>query len=377
MIKINNKRIKKAQELMRKEGMIGLMIMNHDDFIYFFNDLRVQPRAIITASGPPVLIGFSAEEEELKGQINDTEIRLFSHIGEQISNVREVFKTIFEGAPPGLSHQDRPKVGMQMWFHTPAFLVDLFRKVNKQVELVPSDSVMDELRMTKDDAEIEKIQTAQSIAAKGMDTAKDFLKPGITGHELATEITYTMMKAGSEGTSTPIHINSGKRSCWIHGTTTKDPIQEGDLVVIDLTPMFEGYCSNLARTFIMGNPNKMQKKLFEVYLEIHESTKKELKPGNTVSNLDKLGKEICLKHGFGDYHIKGISHGIGLRFEENPASTIIPAHGKTKFQNNMTVTVGHTILAVPVIGGVRFEDIYRITNDGGEVLYNYPFDYIL
>ncbi len=377
MIKINNKRIKKAQELMRKEGMIGLMIMNHDDFIYFFNDLRVQPRAIIPASGPPVLIGFSAEEEELKGQINDTEIRLFSHIGEQISNVREVFKTIFEGAPPGLSHQDRPKVGMQMWFHTPAFLVDLFRKVNKQVELVPSDSVMDELRMTKDDAEIEKIQTAQSIAAKGMDTAKDFLKPGITGHELATEITYTMMKAGSEGTSTPIHINSGKRSCWIHGTTTKDPIQEGDLVVIDLTPMFEGYCSNLARTFIMGNPNKMQKKLFEVYLEIHESTKKELKPGNTVSNLDKLGKEICLKHGFGDYHIKGISHGIGLRFEENPASTIIPAHGKTKFQNNMTVTVGHTILAVPVIGGVRFEDIYRITNDGGEVLYNYPFDYIL
>ena len=376
MIKINYKRIEKAQELMKKEGMIGLMIMNHDDFIYFFNDLRVQPRAIIPVSGPPILIGFTAEEEELKDQIKDDKIRIFSHIGEQISNVREVFKTLFEGPPPGSSHQDRPKVGMQMWFHTPAFLVDLFRRVNKQVELVPSDPVMDALRMIKDDDEIKKMQTAQSIAAKGMDTAKELLKPGITGHELATEITYTMMKAGSEGTSTPIHINSGRRSCWIHGMVTDEPIQRGELVVIDLTPQYQGYCSNLARTFVIGNPDELQKNLFETYLEIHESTRKELKPGNTVSELDKIGKDICINHGFGDYHIKGISHGIGLRFEENPASTIIPAHSKTILRNNMTITVGHTILAVPGTGGVRFEDVYRITDDGGQALHKYSFDYI-
>ena len=377
MITINKNRIRKAQELMIKEGFLGIMIMNNDDFIYFFNDLRVQPRAIIPASGPPVLIGFRAENEELRDHIKYNEIKLFSHIGEQISDVKEVFKSLFEGPPPGLIHQDRPKVGMQMWFHTPAFLVDLFRKVNKQVELVPSDSIMDKLRMVKDEEEIKKMTTAQSIAAKGMDTAKKLLKPGITGHELATEIAYNMMKAGSEGTSTPIHINSGKRSCWIHGTVTKEPIQDGDLVVIDLTPQFEGYCANLARSFILGNPDERQKELFETYLEIHETTKKELKPENNVSTLDQLGKEICIQHGFGDYHIKGISHGIGLRFEENPASTIIPAHSKTKFQNNMTITVGHTILAVPGIGGVRFEDIYRITDDGGEILFNYPFDYIL
>jgi len=377
MIKINHQRIQKAQELMKQEGMIGIMIMNHDDFIYFFNDLRVQPRAIIPASGPPVIIVFSAEEEELKDQIQNNDIRIFSHVGEQISNVKNVFKRIFEGAPPGIVHQDRPKVGMQMWFHTPAFLVDLFRKVNKQIELVPSDPVMDALRMIKDDTEVEKMKIAQSIAAKGMDTAKENLQPGITGHELATEITYSMMKAGSEGTSTPIHINSGKRSCWIHGSTTKDPIQEGDFVVIDLTPMYEGYCSNLARTFFIGTPDKKQKRIFEAYLEIHESTRKELKPENTVSNLDKIGKEICLKHGFEDFHIKGISHGIGLRFEENPASTIIPSHSKTIFQNNMTITVGHTILAIPGMGGVRFEDIYRVTDEGGEVLHNYPFEYIL
>ncbi len=360
---------------MKKEGMLGLMIMNHDDYIYFFSDLRVQPRAIIPASGPPILICFEAEKEELSEQIGDSEIKVFSHIGEQISNVREVFRELFEGPPPGMSHRERPRVGMQMWFHTPAFLADLFRNVNKQVELVPSDPVMDPLRMIKDEEEIDKMTKAQSIATKGMDTAKKLLKPGITGHELATEITYTMMKAGAEGTSTPMHINAGKRSCWIHGTVTRDPIREGDLVVIDLTPMYEGYCSNLARTFVIGKPGEMQQKLFDTYKEMHEAARKKLKPGNTPAQLDKSGKEICEQHGLGDYHIKGISHGIGLRFEENPASTIIPAHGKTILKKDMTVTVGHTILAVPGTGGVRFEDIFRVTDEGGMILHEYPYDY--
>ena len=68
---------------------------------------------------------------------------------------------------------------------------------------------------------------------------------------------------------------------------------------------------------------------------------------------------------------------VGLRFEENPASTIIPAHSKTKFRENMTITVGHTVLAIQGVGGVRFEDVYRVTGDGGEVSYDYPFDYIV
>lgn len=377
MLKINHLRIKKAQELMKQHGMLGIMIMNHDDFIYFFGDLRAQPRAIIPASGPPVIIGFSAEEEELKQQITNEEIRVFSHVGEQMSNVRDVFLKIFKGAPPGLSHLERPKVGMQMWFHTPAFLVDLFRKINKQVDLVPSDPVMDELRMVKDESEIEKMKKAQSIAAKGMDVARELLKPGITGHELSTEITYAMMKAGAEGTSTPIHINSGKRSCWIHGSVTKEPVQKGDFVVVNLTPMFDGYCSNLARTFILGEPDETQKKLFDTYLDLHEATRKELRPGNRVKDLDDMGKTICTKNGLGDYHLRGISHGLGLRFEENPASTIIPAHSRTIFRNNMTITVGHTILAVPGVGGVRFEDVYRVTDNGGEVLWSYPIDYVL
>jgi Xaa-Pro aminopeptidase len=87
----------------------------------------------------------------------------------------------------------------------------------------------------------------------------------LSGHEIAIEVLYTMMKAGAEGTSTPIHINAGIRSCWIHGKVDKKPIQAGDLVVIDLTPQFEGYCANLARTFVLGQPVGEQSRLLDTY----------------------------------------------------------------------------------------------------------------
>lgn len=375
-MQIRYDRIHRAQELMVKHDMIGVMIMNHDDYRYFFGDSRSQPRAIIPAAGPPVFIGFSAEEPELHQELNDESVKVFSHVGEQISDVRETFRSLFGGPPPGMTApaSGKPRVGMQMWFHTPAFLVDLFRKVNPQVELVSSDPVMDELRMVKEPVEVELMRKAQSIAALGMDQAKKLLRPGVNGHEIATEVLYTMMKAGAECTSTPIYINAGIRSCWIHGKADKLPLEAGDLVVIDLTPRFEGYCANLARTFVLGQPSEEQRLLLNTYREMHEKTRQILKPGISVAELDAVGNKICVQGGLGQYHLNGISHGIGLRFEETPASTIIPTHRRTELKENMTVTIGHTILAIPGFSGARFEDIYRVTPGGGEVLHAYPMN---
>ena len=199
--------------------MIGLMIMNHDDYRYFFGDTRSQPRAIIPAVGSPVFIGFAGEEADLRRELRGESFKLFSHVGEQISNVRKTFLELYGGPPPGvkLPSTGRPRIGMQMWFHTPAFLVDLFRRVNPQVDLVSSDPVMDELRMVKGPDEIEMMRRAQAIAGIGMDRVSELLAVGANGHDIATEALYAMMKAGADGTSSPIYINPGLRSAWLHG----------------------------------------------------------------------------------------------------------------------------------------------------------------
>lgn len=368
-------RVHHAQRLMAQQGMVGLMVMNHDDYRYFFGELRAQPRAIIPVSGPPVLITFAAEELELRQSLGEAPVRVFSQVGEQMAGVRKAFQELsMAGLPPGfvLPADGRLRVGMQLWFGTPAFLVDLFRKLNRDLELVSSDPVMDELRMVKEPDELALMTRAQQIATLGMERVRELLRPGISGHELATEALYLMMKAGAAGTSTPIHVNAGARSCWIHGKADERPIESGDLVVVDLTPQVEGYCANLARTFVVGTPTAEQHHLFETYQAMREATRELLRPGVKVFELDAVAARVCKAAGLGGYHIDGISHGIGLRFEETPASTIIKAHQRVALREGMTVTVGHTVLAIPGMGGVRLEDVYRVTPAGGEILVPYP-----
>jgi Xaa-Pro aminopeptidase len=364
---------------MKAHNMIGIMIMNRDDYQYFFGSTRIQPRAIIPAFGDPIFICFKAEEDEIRSALGEKEVKVFGHVGEQMTSVTKTFKILANEFPEKMGDSgDRPlRVGMQMWFQTPAFLVDLFRKLNPQVELVSSDPVMDELRMVKNPDEMDLMRKAQEIAALGMDRCQELLAPGRTGHELAAEITYTLMKEGASGTSTPIYINSGIRSCWIHGKVDDEMIQEGDLVVVDLTPRYKGYCGNLARTFVIGQPEKKQQLLIDTYLEMIAATREMLKPGVSVGRLDRIGRGICESRGLEEYHLNGISHGLGLRFEETPASTILPNHRSVQLRENMTVTIGHTILAIPGYGGVRFEDVYRVTPDGGEILFDYPRDYLI
>jgi Xaa-Pro dipeptidase len=364
-------RIGKAQALMRKHSMVGIMIMNHDDYRYFFGRDWTQPRAIIPFQGPPILIAFAAEEPEMRAYAGDAEVEIFTHLGEQIHDVSATFRDILASAG-AKAFGEKPRIGMQMWFDTPAFMVDMFRKVNREFELVPSDPVMDALRCVKDPDEIELMVEAQRIAALGMNRVREMIKPDVSAQELAAEALYAMMGAGAERTSTPMHVNFGKETCMIHGHLSPKPLEERDLAVIDLTPQVDGYCANLARTFVAGVPNETQHRLMVTYGEMVDATREMMKPGVTVRELDARGAEVCEARELGEYHIDGISHGIGLRFEETPASTIIKQHRNVALEEGMTMTIGHTILAIPGFGGVRNEDVYRVTNDGGEILFPYP-----
>ena len=262
---------------------------------------------------------------------------------------------------------------MQMWFETPAFLVELFRKVNPGVEVVSSDPVMDPLRMVKDDGELALMTEAQRVAGIGMDRARELLRPGVTAHEIATEATYAMMRAGAERTSTPIYVTFGIETCMLHGRLSPRPLQRGELAVIDLTPQVEGYCANLARTFVLGEPDERQRALLDAYAERDPRGPRGDAPGSDRRATRRRSSGAVLeRHGLGAYHVHGIGHGLGLRFEETPASTIIPPHRNVPLREGMTMTIGHTVLAIPGFGGVRHEDVYRVTPTGGEILCAVP-----
>jgi len=368
-------RIARVQEGMREQGLIAIVIMNHDDFRYLFGEDRTQPRAIIPATGPVEIVAFAGEEPELRAGIDDGRVQVFTTVGGQIHDIVGRLNDIASAAdtPAG----ERPKVGMQQWFDTPAFLVDMFRKVNPGLELVTSDSVMDPLRGIKDPGELELMSEAQRIAGLGMDRVREMLRPGVTAHEVVTEALYAMMRAGAEKTSTPLWANFGIESCMLHGRQSPAPLEAGQLAVIDLTPQVEGYCANLARTFVLGEPDARQQGLFDAYLEAVEAVRLAMVPGVTPAQLDEVAGGVYARHDLAGFHVYGIGHGLGLRFEETPAPTIIPPHKNVPLREGMTVTIGHPVLAIPGFGGVRFEDVYRVTPVGGEVLSPYPVEPVI
>ena len=215
---------------------------------------------------------------------------------------------------------------------------------------------------------------AQRVAAIGMDRARELFRPGVTAHEIATEATYAMMRAGAERTSTPIYVTFGIETCMLHGRLSPRPLQRGDLAVIDLTPQVEGYCANLARSFVLGEPDGQQRTLLDAYAEVIPAVRDAMRPGTTVAQLDGVVGAVLERHGLGAYHVHGIGHGLGLRFEETPASTIIPPHRNVLLVEGMTMTIGHTVLAIPGLGGVRHEDVYRVTPTGAEIMWPYPIE---
>jgi Xaa-Pro aminopeptidase len=364
-------RIAHVQTRMREAGIVAIVVMNHDDYRYLFGADRWQPRAIIPFQGPPELIAFTGEEPELRAALAAGDVRVFGSVGGQIHDIVSRLRELVAAAgnPAG---SGRPKVAMQLWFETPAFLVDLFRRVNPEIELVSSDPVMDPLRAIKDPGELELMTEAQRIAGIGMDRARELLRPGVTAHDVATEALYAMMRAGADDTSTPIFVTFGIETCMLHGRLTPQPLERGELALIDLTPRVEGYCANLARTFVVGEPDERQRNLLAAYSEIVERVRTALRPGATVGQLDELAGRVRARHGLAEYGVYGIGHGIGLRFEEPPASTIIPQHRGLSLEAGMTVTIGHPVLAIPGFGGVRFEDVYRVTPEGGVPLSPYP-----
>ncbi len=377
-------RIERTQALMRDQGVAAIIVMNHDDYRWFFGFDRAQPRAIIPATGAPALVAFTAEEEELRELTGGGPVMIWGSVGGQINDVvtrlREIAaetgtgSTSGKGSATGAGGSPRMRVAMQQWFDTPAFLVDMFRKVNPGVELVSSDPIMDRLRAVKEPAEIAAMTEAQRIAGIGMDRARRLLRDGATAHEIATEAMYAMMRAGAARTSTPIYVNVGRETCMLHGWQSPRPMRTGDLVVIDLTPMVDGYCANLARTFVLGEPDPRQRALLDAYAALIPEVRDAMRPGATVAQLDARAGVVLRERGLGEHQVNGIGHGLGLRFEETPASTIIPPHRNTPLREGMTVTIGHTILAIPGLGGVRHEDVYRVTPSGGEVLAPYQID---
>lgn len=255
------------------------------------------------------------------------------------------------------------RIGIEEDFVSYGQYLDYTEKLD-YVQLVPLKGAITKLRSIKSAEEIEYIQTAASIADEAFTHILTFIKPGMTETEVALELEVFMKRKGATGVSFESIVASGKRSSLPHGVASNKVIEAGDLITLDFGCIYKGYCSDMTRSFVLGQATEKQKEIYNVVLEAQETALKAVAPGLKGSQLDQIARDIIQEKGYGEYFGHGLGHGVGLEVHELPH---VNSQGEALMEPGMIITIEPGVY-IPDYGGVRIEDLVVVTENGYQVL---------
>ena len=239
--------------------------------------------------------------------------------------------------------------------------VELADKLNVD-ELVPIKDEITGLRKIKTPKELEYIKQAESIGDKVFAEMLTFIKPGLTELEVAARIEYLLKLYGGERSSFPAIVASGINSSMPHAVPTNKKIEVGDFVTMDFGCVYEGYCSDMTRTIVVGKASDRQKEIYNIVLEAQLAALYCIRAGLKGKDVDKVARDIIYNAGYEGCFGHGLGHSVGLFIHEGPR---LSPNEEDIIEERMTETVEPGIY-VRGFGGVRIEDLIVVTKDGHE-----------
>jgi Xaa-Pro aminopeptidase len=253
------------------------------------------------------------------------------------------------------------------------------------VSLRPQGELFDERRRVKNPAELEGIRRAQSAAQNAMGKIRDRLREGdVTCEELQA---VALRSFSEDGVIAPdmVIVSHGEQTAIGH-EPGHGPVVEGEAVIADLYPQepVSGCYADMTRTFCVGEPPEELVRYHALVKEALDRACEAVRPGITGKELHRITCEIFEAQGFptqltkdpskpledGFFHALG--HGVGLEVHE------LPSLGRLG-----TELVAGDVLAVEPglyrkgFGGCRLEDLVLVTDDGAEVLTDFPYELTL
>lgn len=249
--------------------------------------------------------------------------------------------------------------------------VAAFEELQKQfapIELVSTSHAIENLRLQKDDEELEIMRRAIQIADATFDYICGVLRPGISEIEVSYEIENHMKSLGASGTSFESIVASGVRSSLPHGVASEKILQAGEMITIDMGARYNGYCSDMTRTVCLGKPTSKQQKIYEIVWRAQRESASAFAPGVGCKAADKIARNVISEAGYKEFFGHGLGHGVGMDIHEQPRVSPL---GKGRLQVGNVVSCEPGIY-LPDWGGVRIEDLILITKSGGEILSKAP-----
>lgn len=248
--------------------------------------------------------------------------------------------------------------------HLPYETFAKLKKTLGHVRFKPLTGMVSSLRACKDASELRLIRESAALLDRGFDAACGMLRKGAIEKEVAWGIESFLRTSGADAFAFDPIIASGPRGALPHGKASDKKIKNGELVVVDMGVLLNGYNSDETRTYCVGRAGLKQKKIYEIVKEAQMRAIERIRPGAAAKDVDLAARDCIKKAGFGRYFGHGTGHGVGLDVHEAP---FVGPFGKEVLEEGMVVTIEPGIY-MPGFGGVRIEDMVHVVKGGAEII---------
>ncbi|WP_067709460.1 M24 family metallopeptidase [Nocardia yamanashiensis] len=233
---------------------------------------------------------------------------------------------------------------------------------------ISATPVLRELRMLKDDSEIDALRRAGAAIDRVHARMGEWLRPGRTEAEVAADIAAAIIEEGHTAAAFVI-VGSGPHGADPHHEVSQRVIEPNDVVVIDIGgPVEPGYYSDSTRTYVLGEPEEEIADQIALLERAQAAAVAAAKPGVTAESVDAAARDVLAAAGLGEYFVHRTGHGIGLSVHEEP---YIVAGNDLVLEPGMAFSIEPGIY-FPGQWGARIEDIVVVTADGCESMNKRP-----
>lgn len=355
-------RINRFQKELEENSFDTFFISNRINVYYFTNFYsKSSAYLLVFQETMPVLYVPQLEYEEASSLAEGCEVKKFEKGSQLLKFVRADLES------------NRSKKG---GIEEVSMSIKSYRELSEKIEFVEWGNgvkLIDKLRRVKNEGEIMNLREACKIADSGITTALEIIGSEKSELEIAAEIEYAMRKSGSEGAPFDTIVASGYRSAYPHGVSTKKKIKKGDLIIIDLGARFNGYCSDMTRTVVLGSPSEKQSKILQLVLEAEQNAIRACIAGKNASEVEEEVRAFLSAKEYNEYFVHSLGHGVGLDVHEYPVLANI---SEDVFEEGNVFTVEPGIY-LPDWGGVRIEDVVYLTEKGPEILTKSNYELII
>ncbi|UXR79304.1 MULTISPECIES: aminopeptidase P family protein [unclassified Staphylococcus] len=349
-------RIERAKRILKHQDLDALLVLTDYNRRYLSGFTGTSGALIITRSEQFLFTDFRYTEQATK---QATEYAIVEQQGDLISTLQKHIK-----------ENNYQNIGFEG--HIVSY--DTYVKLNEGAhQLMTIGEAIEHIRMVKDEAEIANIKKAAEIVDKAYEYILTVAKAGMTEKELKALLESKMLHLGADDTSFDTIVASGYRGALPHGVASDKVIESGDMVTLDFGAYYNGYVSDITRTFAIGQPSDEMIKIYNIVLKAQKTAVSQIKAGMTGIEIDKIARDIITDAGYGENFGHSLGHGIGLEIHERP---MLSQKADNILEPNHCVTIEPGIY-VNGLGGVRIEDDILIQENGGQCFTNSTKDLII